>query len=110
MDFSVLWHDVSNLANNPDGIAMADILGLPTPLRRLFRGLVRKKQITQVELAEALNLSAHETRQLADLLVEKGYLFLVAPADESHPRYQLYFSPKPTTQMANRVWDVLDDL
>lgn len=89
---------------------MADILGLPTPLRRLFRGLVRTKQITQTELAAALNLSSHETRRLANLLVEKGYLLLMTPADESNPQYQLYFSPKPTTQMANRVWNVLDDL
>ncbi len=56
-----------------DGVTPVEILSLPAALHRAFRQMV-KRALTAQELASELQLSLAEAQQVAELLVEKGFL------------------------------------
>jgi hypothetical protein len=74
-----------------EGITPVDILLLPEAIQRAVRRMLRSA-LTSQELAEELRLPAGEAQQLADILVDKGFLQVQARADGAGVAYKVYFA------------------
>ncbi len=77
-----------------DGITPVEILVLPQALHAPLRKMV-KTALTSEELAGELQLTAAETRQLANMLVDKGYLRVQPQADGDGVAYRVCFARVP---------------
>jgi hypothetical protein len=75
-----------------NGITPIGILDLPAALHGAIRKML-KSPLTLSELASELSLSLEETRQIGDLLVDKGFLQTEEPpTEEGTIRYQVHFA------------------
>jgi hypothetical protein len=73
------------------GIAPVDILQLPTAITPVVRRMMRHG-LTLAELAQELDLSSDEARQVGDLLVDKGFLTSQQQGDSGDTIYRVYFA------------------
>jgi hypothetical protein len=73
------------------GIAPVDILQLPDAVTPAVRKMMRHG-LTLAELAQELDLSADQARQVGDMLVEKGFLASQQPGDFGDIIYKVYFA------------------
>ena len=74
-----------------NGITPVEILDLPKGLHVAVRKML-KSPMTLEELASELSLPVEETRQIGDLLVDKGFLQIEEPIEESLIRYKVHFA------------------
>ncbi len=74
-----------------DGISPVDILMLPKAIQSAVRKMLRKA-LTAQELADELSLPVSEAQQLADILVDKGFLLTEVRADDHRVIYKVYFA------------------
>ena len=73
------------------GIAPVDILQLPAAITPAIRKMMRHG-LTLAELAQELDLSLDEARQVGDLLVDKGFLTSQQQGDSGDTIYKVYFA------------------
>ena len=73
------------------GIAPVDILQLPAAITPAVRKMMRHG-LTLAELAQELDLSLDQARQVGDMLVEKGFLTNQQQGDSGDPIYKVYFA------------------
>ena len=73
------------------GIAPVDILQLPAAITPAVRKMMRHG-MTLAELAQELDLSADQARQVGDMLVEKGFLTSQLQGDSGDTIYKVYFA------------------
>ena len=73
------------------GIAPVDILQLPAAITPAVRKMMRHG-LTLAELAQELDLSSDQARQVGDMLVEKGFLSSQLQGDSGDPIYKVYFA------------------
>jgi len=73
------------------GIAPVDILQLPAAITPAVRKMMRHG-LTLAELAQELDLSLDEARQVGDLLVDKGFLTSQQQGDSGDTIYRVYFA------------------
>lgn len=73
------------------GIAPVDILQLPAAITPAIRKMMRHG-LTLAELAQELDLSLDEARQVGDLLVDKGFLTSQQQGDSGDTIYRVYFA------------------
>lgn len=104
--YLTLRNAVEELETFPEGVAMSDILLLPSPLRQMMRRLMRKRRLTLDELAALLDLKREQAQEIGQALVEKGCL---QQADGEH-RYRFHMARSNRTQLSDSVWQALDDL
>jgi hypothetical protein len=57
-----------------EGVTLADVIELPEPWRTAMNRMMRADSMTLNGLSAELNLDAAETCQIAEMLVEKGFL------------------------------------
>jgi hypothetical protein len=74
-----------------NGITPVDILLLPEALRPVVRRMLRRA-VALPELAAELVLSESEARQVADTLVQKGFLQTQGEEDSEGVVYKVHFS------------------
>jgi len=73
------------------GIAPVDILQLPATITPAVRKMMRHG-LTLAELAQELDLSLDQARQVGDLLVDKGFLTSQQQGDSGDTIYKVYFA------------------
>jgi len=73
------------------GIAPVDILQLPAAITPAVRKMMRHG-LTLAELAQELDLSLDQARQVGDLLVDKGFLTSQQQGDSGDTIYKVYFA------------------
>jgi hypothetical protein len=73
------------------GIAPVDILQLPAAITPAVRKMMRHG-LTLAELAQELDLSLDQARQVGDLLVDKGFLTSQQQGNSSDLVYKVYFA------------------
>ena len=93
--FDELMHALEQV-DPVEGVTPIDVLDLPDPLGRVFGHLVRKGWMTSVDLAAEMGLQEYQARQVAELMVRKGFLLKEARDDENQPAtrppvYRPYF-------------------
>jgi hypothetical protein len=74
-----------------NGITPVEVLELPEGLHVAVRKML-KRQMTLGELASELSLPVEETRQIGDLLVDKGFLQIEEPTEDGTIRYRVHFA------------------
>jgi hypothetical protein len=88
--FEALQQELAGLAK-VEGVTLVDILELPAPLDAALRKLM-KEALPLDALADEIQLPVNETRQLMDILVEKGFV----KTEDQHGRggqvYKIYFA------------------
>lgn len=89
-----------------EGITLADLLDLPTPLRRLMNRITRERELTVEAAAEHLGESSVNTRQMLDGLVEKGYL--EREKREEGWVYRTRFARKRGREIPAGIWSALE--
>ncbi len=103
------------LAKRPkaEGVTPADIAELSNPLRATLNKLLRENGMALDELAASLGLEdENEARQIAELLVEKGFLEPGEKRADDQIFYALHFAHKATRRkigLPPEVWDALAD-
>ena len=73
------------------GIAPVDILQLPAAITPAVRQMMRHG-LTLAELAQELDLSVDQARQVGDLLVDRGFLTSQQQGDSGDTIYKVYFA------------------
>ena len=73
------------------GIAPVDILQLPAAITPAIRKMMRHG-LTLAALAQELDLSLDQARQVGDLLVDKGFLTSQQPGDSGDTIYKVHFA------------------
>jgi len=73
------------------GIAPVDILQLPAAITPVVRKMMRHG-LTLAQLAQELDLSSDEARQVGDMLVDKGFLTSQQQGDSGDTIYKVYFA------------------
>jgi hypothetical protein len=73
------------------GIAPVDILQLPAAITPAVRKMMRHG-LTLAELAQELDLSLDQARQVGDMLVDKGFLTSQQQGDSGDTVYKVYFA------------------
>ena len=74
------------------GITPVDILALPDPVDSAVQRILRRGPMSAGEIASLLDLSESEAKQIADLLVEKGYLLTEERRSDGSLVYKVYFA------------------
>ena len=83
--------------SNVQGVTHAKVLTLPQPLRRIIHRLMKKGrqgQMSLTELAQGLQTNEDKGQQIADLLIEKGYLYGVEHPETGELVYGVRFGQK----------------
>jgi hypothetical protein len=80
--------------NSVEGITPVDILLLPAALRPAMRKMLRNA-ITVPELAGELRVTEAEARQIAEILVQKGFLQTQEGEDGAGVAYKVRFARMP---------------
>lgn len=74
------------------GITPVDILALPDPVDSAVQKILRRGPMGVAEMAAVLNLPEDEAKQIADILVEKGYLLMEERHNDGSVVYKVYFA------------------
>jgi hypothetical protein len=74
-----------------EGVTAVDIMKLPSPLDATLKRML-KEPLSLTALASALQLPAEKTRQLADLLVEKGFIKVDGQDRQGDNVYRICFA------------------
>jgi hypothetical protein len=90
MAFADLQRQLAELAP-VKGISPVDILQLPDAVTPAVRKMMRHG-LTLAELAQELDLSLDQARQVGDMLVEKGFLTNQPQGDSGDLIYKVYFA------------------
>ena len=89
-DFVSLQQTLAKL-DRVEGVTVVDIMKLPSPLDGLLKRML-KEPLSLSTLSAELQLPAEETRQLMDLLVEKGYVKVDGQDRQGDNVYRIYFA------------------
>jgi predicted transcriptional regulator len=95
---------------NPEGVSASVILQLSNPLRGTLSKIIRQGCMTFTELAGELKLSEAETDEIAELLVECGFLKTVEENADGEAVYMLRHPKTTRPEAPIAVWKmILDD-
>jgi len=84
-----------------------DVLALPKDLRTLIQFIMRRGEVSAVELVGELERTEKEIDTLLQSLVQKG--FLVRIPDTDPPRYKAALGRRRTRQIPTGIWASLSD-
>lgn len=75
------------------GISPVDVLALPNSIGKIIRKMTRENCLTIEQIADELDLGLDEAKDIADLLVDKGYLKSeTQQKDADSPLYRVYYA------------------
>ena len=77
--------------NKVNGVSMVDVLALPAPLDSAIKRLL-KETLSLDKLAEQIQLPVHQTQELLDILVIKGFLTTEEQTSIGGKFYKVYFA------------------
>ena len=90
-----------------DGLNMTDLLLFPENLRLFLNWMVRKKNSVQIEdIAGYIQSDPAETRQLLEMLIDKGFIEEIKKNDEEE--YKLHVKSSRNYRVPNKIWEVFE--
>ncbi len=105
--FEELYQEISEYPTR-DGISQVEIINLPPPLAAVFGKIIRQGSISESGFVADLNITTEQARQLAQLLVSKGYLAATPVDTGDEQRYQLNFNRQRGRRVPTDIWNKLD--
>jgi hypothetical protein len=104
-----LRRELENLSK-VEGITPADVMNLPEPLRSGINKIMHEGSVTLSEFAAELKLEIAETRQLGQMLIEKGFLVATEAQADGEILYHARFakSRKRVRGLPRDIWEKLD--
>ena len=90
-----------------EGITLAELLDLPTPLRRLMKQITRKGEMSADDAAKFVDETPEDASQMLNSLVEKGYL--EREQREGQWYYRIRFARKRGRSLPPGIWSALGD-
>ncbi len=92
--FDSLKQDLDQGERKENGVTASDIAALPEPLRAALNKIMRQTSMPLSEFKAEMSLELEPARQLANLLVEKGFLKLAARQPENDMAYEVHLARK----------------
>jgi hypothetical protein len=89
-----------------DGVIMSDLLMYPEGLRHLLSWMMKQKSVQFDDLSGLFEQEAINTRQVLDLLIEKGLVEEVKKENED--QYQVPVKTSRNYRVPKKIWDVFD--
>jgi len=90
-----------------EGITLAELLDLPTPLRRLMKQITRLGEMSVTDAAEFVGETPENVSQMLNSLVEKGYL--EREQQSGVWIYRIRFARKRARSLPPGIWSALGD-
>ncbi|HLI50281.1 MAG TPA: hypothetical protein VKU87_00710 [Thermomicrobiaceae bacterium] len=81
--------DGLNSVSRVESLSMVDMMALPDPLRQAMTGFVRKGRFTALDLSSELGLDEAQAKELAGLLLDKGYVRVEPDAGSPDVTYRI---------------------
>jgi hypothetical protein len=107
--FDSLKQALERCEQKEQGVMASDIAALPETLCAALNKIMRQTSIPLSELRAELNLELEPARQLANLLIEKGFLKLAARQLEGDPAYEVRLARKRGGTTPLKIWQAIDE-
>ena len=107
--FDSLKQALEQFERKENGVFASDIAALPEVLRAALNKIMRQASMTLSELKFELNLELEPARQLAGLLIEKGFLKLAARQPENDTAYEVHLARKRGGTAPLKIWQAIDE-
>ena len=91
-------------------MTMADLLELSEPLSTTLRKMTIAGSMSMQELASELMLTTVESRQVGEMLVEKGFVSFEQGEGSSKIVYRINLARKRGRDLPSALWQALDEL
>ncbi len=91
---------------DPVGLAIADALTLPDPLRRLVKWMMRQGEVSLAAVAAHTGQDEGMARTMLDTLLNQD--FAQAIETEGGPRYRIRLALRRRRQVSEEIWQALD--
>ncbi len=89
------------------GLSMADILGLPDPLRELVNWMLRKNVVSLQDAMAQVGQDEATTHSTLATLVDKGFVREMQIRGETH--YKVRISSRARRALPSNLWRALDE-
>lgn len=91
-----------------EGITVADVLEFSEPLSTMLRKMIVEGAMSLRTMAADLALTPVETRQIGQLLVEKGFASLEEGEEGDEQAYRINLAHVRGRHLPSAVWQALD--
>ena len=88
------------------GIAMAELLDLRTPLRRIVLELTKIGRATSTELSEKLGMDEESVKGMVETLVERGYIN--EAEEKGEKKYEVVIARRKPRKVPLDIWGALE--
>jgi hypothetical protein len=79
---------IQELETSRETIRLSDVVMFSEPLRSTLNFALRVKHFNLTELTEQLKFTSEQSRQIAALLVERGFLKILSSPYDEEPEYE----------------------
>lgn len=93
-------------ARGKKGIAMADLLDLRTPLRRIVLELTKIGRASAAELSEKLGMDEESVKGMVGTLIERGYIN--EAVEKGEKKYEVSIARKKPKKIPLDIWGALE--
>jgi len=100
--------DLSHL-DTKDGLDVNDLLHIPDDLRQLLTWMVREKRFMSDDLAEHMDLSSSDARELLAVLLRNGIISISEPDAPTEYRTRVTGTFKHKFKVQSDIWNLLDE-
>jgi hypothetical protein len=107
--FDSLKQALEQCEQKEQGVTASDIAALPETLRAALNKILRQTSMPLSDLKAELNLELEPARQLAGLLIEKGFLKLATDQPEGETVYNVHLARKRGGTTPLKIWQAIDE-
>lgn len=90
-----------------EGIAMAELLDLRVPLRKIMLELTKVGRATSAELSEKLDMSEETVNGMIEALIERGYI--KEKIEQGERKYEVSLARKKLKKLPLDIWVALEN-
>lgn len=101
--FEALQQELAGLTKM-DGVTVVEIMALPEPLAATLRKMM-KESLSLAALTAEIQLPVDETRQIMEILIEKGYVKTEDQSDQGGQVYKVYFARTRKQKLPANLFD-----
>lgn len=96
-----------DVRESQEGITTADLLELPTELRRIVNHITRKNGRSLSQIAQQFKEEEQEVQRSLDMLIEKGFVKEMELNGE--PFFKVYFARKRSRKVPLNLWNSITE-
>jgi hypothetical protein len=102
---------LKQLEGRKEDIRPSDVVLFSEPLRSALNAVIRLGRFSLTEFAEKLEFTREQTKQLADILVQRNLFDVASYSTEQETYYTARLSAmtRPLTRPPSDIWKKIDD-